>query len=124
MDYGFDTDDVKLDAPGLPVGEHKVMITTETREPTKDGQNELLKVTYQAVEGDYKGKTIIQRYNLWNANPTAANIAKQDLKRIGEATGRPVNAENPLKGRVLSILVRQQKGSDQYTEIGKYLKAE
>jgi len=123
--YGdFNSEDVKYDTPGLPVGTHKVMITAESKEPTKDGNNELLKVTFQCVEGEFKGKTTLQRYNLWNSNPKASNIAKQEIKRIGDASGRPVNAENPLKGRVLNIEVRNQKGSDQYTEIAKYSKAE
>jgi hypothetical protein len=120
--YGdYNSDDVKYDAPGLPVGIHKVMITAESREPTKDGSNELLKVTFQSVEGDSKGKTHMQRYNLWNSNPKAANIAKQEIKRIGDATGRAVNAEAPLKSRVLNIEIGYQKGSDQYTEIKRYL---
>jgi hypothetical protein len=124
--YGdFDTNNVTLDSIGLPVGEHLVMITAEERAPTKAGNgDELLKLTFQCVEGEFKGKSIIQRYNLWNSNPTASNIAKQEIKRISEATGRPANAENPLKGRLLKITVRNQKGNDQYTEIGRYNKAD
>lgn len=121
IDYGFNSEDVTLDTPGLPPGIYKVMIKSEEKKASKkDERNELLEVTYQAVEGDFKGKTIIQRYNIWNNNITASNIAKQEIKRIANATGRPVSPESPLRGRVLSIDVRYQKGSDQYTEIAKY----
>jgi len=125
IDYGFDTNDIKLDSLGLTPGIYKVMIKSEERKPTKsklDGKtdDDLLLVTYQAVEGDMKGKTISQRYNIWNSNQTASNIAKQEIKRIANATGRPVSPEAPLRGRVLCIEVRNQKGSDQYVEIAKY----
>lgn len=119
--YGdFDSAKVEYDKPGLPVGIHKVMITKEERKSTKAGDNEFLEVTFQAVEGEYKGKTTIGRYNLWNSNPKAANIAKQQLKKIGDSSGKPVSAENPLKGRVLCIEVRQQEDNSDYTEISKY----
>lgn len=124
-DYGFNsTDEVQYDTPGLPVGTHKVMITKEERQPTKDGNAEFLAVTYQAVEGEFKGKTQIQRYNLWNPNERTVSIARQELKKIADATGRPVSADSPLKGRVLNIEIRNQKGSDQYTEVARYSAAE
>lgn len=126
IDYGFNTADVELDTPGLPVGTHKVMITAEEikETPEKPTNPKRLVVTFEAVDGDAKGKTLLSNYNLWNANPQVVNIAKQELKRIEVATGKPVSAETPLLNRVLRIEVRKQKGNDQYTEIAKYLPEE
>lgn len=122
--YGdIDTSDYELDTPGLAVGIHKVMITKEEiiDTPHKPTNPKRLAVTFEAVEGACKGRSQISNFNLWNANPKAVEIAKQDLKKIDVATGRPVNTENPLKGRVLAIEVRKQKDNPDYTEVGKYL---
>jgi hypothetical protein len=54
-------------------------------------------------------------------NPQTANIAKQNLKRIADATGRAVSPTAPLKGRVLTLEVAQQKKNPDYTEVKKYL---
>lgn len=123
IDYGFNTEEVEYDAPGLPVGTHLVLIDDESikKTPEKTTNPQRLVVTFKAVEGEYKGKTHMENYNLWNTNQQAANIAKQTLKRIADATGREVSSDSPLKGRLLRIEIGMQKGSDKYTEIKKYL---
>lgn len=119
--YGFDsTDSVILDGVGLPIGTYKAMITKE--EPaTKDGITTGVVATWECLEGENKGKIGKVWYSTLHSNPTTANIAKQSLKRIADATGKPVSPSSPLKGRVLTIEVRQQKKDDRYTEIAKYL---
>lgn len=116
--YGFSsTDEVEFDKQGLPVGQHKVMIIGE--EPFKDSG---LVVEYEIVSsGDYKGKKGKVWYLTRHENPTTANIAKQNIKRIAEATGRAVSATSPLKGRVLQVIVGVQKNDESRTEIKKYL---
>ena len=127
--YGFTTsDEVKLDAQGLPLGEHKVMIIGE--EP--DSKERGLVAEFEIVEGEHKGK----RGKVWflttydKADPTnlkaiqTANIAKQALKRIADATGRAITPTSPLKGRLLRVLVGVQKNDANRTEIKKYLPAD
>jgi len=116
--YGVEsTDDVQYDRQGLPIGTHKVMIIGEEAE--KDGRGVV--VEYEIVAGEFKGKTGKQWILTLHDNPQTANIAKQTLKRIADATGKPVSPSAPLKGRVLTIEVRQQKKNPDYTEISKYL---
>lgn len=123
--YGdYNSEDVQYDSKYLPVGTHKVMIKSESREPVKNSNNEMLVLTFEAVEGEFKGKESVGRYNLWHSSEKASSIAKQQIKRIADATGRPANAANPLKGRVLNIEIAQQKGDARYTEIIKYSPAE
>lgn len=114
--YGFNTDDIKLDSAGLPVGTYKVMIVGEEL-----NEKRALVVNYEIVEGDNKGKQGKVWYNINHESAQTANIAKQSIKRIADATGKAVSDAAPLKGRVLTIEVREQKKDNRYTEIAKYL---
>lgn len=119
--YGFtSTDEVKYDAQGLPLGEHKVMIIGE--EP--DAKDRGIVAEFEIVEGEHKGKRGKVWYLTKHENATTANIAKQNIKRIADATGRAVSATSPLKGRVLRVLVGVQKNDADRTEIKKYLPAD
>lgn len=119
--YGFtSTDEVKYDAQGLPVGEHKVMIIGE--EP--DSKDRGVVAEFEIVEGEHKGKRGKVWYLTKHENPQTKNIAMQNIKRIADATGRAVSATSPLKGRVLRVLVGVQKNDAERTEIKKYLPAD
>lgn len=115
--YGFETtDDVQYDKQGLPLGQHKVMIVDE--QPFKEAG---IVVEFEIVEGGLKGKRGKVWYLTRHENPTTANIAKQNIKRIAEATGRAVSPAAPLKNRVLQVIVGEQKNDSTRTEIKKYL---
>lgn len=115
--YGFEsTDEVSYDKQGLPIGQHKVMIVAE--EPFKESG---LVVEFEIVSGEHKGKRGKVWYLTKHENATTANIAKQNIKRIADATGRAVSATSPLKGRVLQVVVGTQKNDESRTEIKKYL---
>ena len=119
--YGFEsTDEVELDKLGLPIGEHRVMIKGEEPD-VKDGVTRGIIVEYEVVEGEAKGKTMKQwLLTMHPTSPEAANIAKQNIKRIAEATGRAVTPSDRLKGRTLSVVVGVQKNDETRTEIKKY----
>lgn len=128
-EYNFDTSEVELETIGLPDGIHKVIIAKEEIVENEQNPTNLkrLVATFEVVEGELKGKYIKANYNLWNTGAKAQqtiSIAKQELKRIEIATGRPVNNENRLQGRLLRIEVGPQKGSPDYKEIKKYLPEE
>lgn len=115
--YGFEsTEEVQYDKQGLPIGLHKVKIISE--EPDAQGRGVIAE--FEVLKGEYKGKTGKQWYLTTHSNATTANIAKQNLKRIADATNMPVSAATPLKGRVLQVEVRVQKNDDSRTEIFKY----
>jgi hypothetical protein len=121
--YGFKTtEDVQYDAQGLPIGTYKVLIANEEAGETKKESNpNPLIVTFEVLEGEFKGKEGRVWYNVHNTDVKTANIAKQNIKRIADATGKPVTPTSPLKNRVLTIEVRAQKKDTRYTEIARYL---
>lgn len=121
--YGFKTsDEIQYDGQGLPIGIYKVLIAKEEAGETKKETNpNPLIVTFEIVEGEHKGREGRVWFNVHNADVKTANIAKQTLKRIADATRKPVTPTSPLKGRVLTIEVRAQKKDDRYTEVARYL---
>ena len=118
IDYGFKTtDEVQYDSSGLPVGIYKVLAKSEEADDKGRG----VIVEYEILDGEFKGKTAKVWYLTTHENQTTANIAKQNLKRIADATGKPVSSIAPLKNRVFTVEVRKQKKDDRYTEISRYL---
>lgn len=119
--YGFDTsDEVEYDGQGLPVGIYKAMAVSE--EPfEKDGTTQGVIVEWEVLEGDHKGKKGKVWYNTLHDSKQTANIAKQTLKRIGDASGKPISESAPIKGRVCVLDVQKQKKDDRYTEVKRYL---
>lgn len=126
VDYGFaSTDNVEFDKIGGPVGEYTVRIAEEyVDEKISEKNPNPVVVLYEILDGEFKGKTFKNWYNVHNANPTTANIAKQSIKRIAEATGRAVTPTAPLHGRVFKVIVDEQKNDSSRTDIKKYLPAD
>lgn len=117
IDYGFDTsDDVQYEPKGLPVGTYKAMIVSEEQEQEGRG----IVAEFEVLEGDFKGKKGKVWYLTKHTDPKVKNIAQQNIKRIADATGRPVTTSTPLKGRVLTIEVQKQRKRPDYTEIVRY----
>jgi ribosomal protein L24 len=116
--YGFSTtEEVQYDKQGLPVGTYKAFAVGE--EPDEKGRGVI--VEYEVLDGQHKGKKGKVWYLSTHDNPTVANIARQQLKRIADATGRPVTPTAPIKGRTLTLIVAEQKNDNTRTEIKKYL---
>ena len=122
--YGFETtDEVKLDAQGLPVGTYKAMAVSEEAH-VKEGKIQGVVVEWEIVEGDHKGRKGKVWYNTHHANKITSDIAKQSIKRIAEASGTPIGKANPIKGRVVTMAVDVQKKNPQYTEVKRYMPAD
>jgi hypothetical protein len=71
----------------LPAGKYLAVITESELKPTKSGSGSYLQLTFQVLEGEYKGRFLWSRLNLHNANPTAVKIAQAELSAICRAVG-------------------------------------
>lgn len=121
IDYGFEsTNEVEFDAQGLPVGTYKAMAIGE--EPDEKGRGVI--VEWEVVEGEHKGRTGKVWYLTKHESAQTSNIAKQNLKRLAEATNREISASNPIKGRVCVLEVAKQKKNPDYTEVKRYRPAD
>ena len=114
---GFDASEVKdSEFEALPAGEYRAVISDSERKKTKDGESELLQVKLQIIEGPFKNRTIIDRFNLWNKNPAATTIAQQQFKKVCEAVNIPKPPDSSalhMKPLVIKVAVKEYNGNNQ-----------
>lgn len=84
----FDPETVEADEfSPLPAGEYFAQIVESEMKPTKSGSGEMLKLTWQIIDGPHENRKFWEQLNIRNQNETAQRIALQALKKICEATG-------------------------------------
>ena len=114
---GFDASQVKdSEFEALPAGEYRAVISDSERKKTKDGESELLQVKLQIIEGPFKNRTVIDRFNLWNKNPEATTIAQQQFKKVCEALNIIKPADSSalhMKPLMIKLAVKEYNGKDQ-----------
>ena len=106
----FDATTVEPSAPmeAVPAGTYPVRIAETEIKQTKNGNGRYLQLTLDIIDGQYKGRKLFDRLNLWNPNQQAVEIAQKTMSAICHATGimQPRNHEE-LRGKTLSAKVNQ-----------------
>jgi hypothetical protein len=75
-----------------PIGKFNARVENTEIVPTKDNSGGMFVVTFETPVG-----SIAQRYNLWNNNPQAVEIAFGQLSALCHATGvLRINYDNPV----------------------------
>ncbi len=97
----------------LPAGKYMVIMTDSEMKETKSGTGHYLELTFQVVDGQYKGRLLWSRLNLDNPNPTAVKIAQGELSSICRAVGvmRPKDSVE-LHNLPLQVTVKCKKRQD------------
>lgn len=104
--------------PAHPVGKFPAYISATSIKPTRENDGQYLEVEFTTQAGK-----IVMRYNLWNNNPQAVDIAQRQLSALCYVTGvfkldmAQQGAE--FRNKQLQIEVRAQAAKPQYTEVGK-----
>jgi hypothetical protein len=71
----------------VPEGKYIAVITGSEMKPTKNGAGSYLELTFDIIDGKYKGRKVWARLNLENSSAKAVQIARGDLSAICRATG-------------------------------------
>ena len=71
----------------IPAGKYLAVITGSQMKPTRKGSGSYLELTFQVIDGDYKGRQLWSRHNLDNPNTQTVQIARGELSAICRATG-------------------------------------
>lgn len=71
----------------LPAGDYNVIITESETRLTKDGSGQYLQLKLEVQGGEFSGRVLFDRLNLWNNNATAKEIAHRQLAQIAHAVG-------------------------------------
>lgn len=71
----------------IPAGNYLAVITETEMKPTKAGGGKYLQLTFQILEGEFKGRLVWARLNLENSNATTVKIARGELSAICRSVG-------------------------------------
>jgi len=99
----------------IPAGWYECFVSdTEIRE-TKSGNGRYLQVELTVESGDYRGRRLWDRLNLWNPNQTAVDIANRQFSQLIRACGM-VKIEDSEQIHNIPVLakVKIQPARDEY----------
>lgn len=82
--------DTSVSYDPVPAGEYVVVVTDSEVKETKTGTGKYLELTLEIQEGEFSGRRIWDRLNLWNQNEKTAEIALRQLAQLAKACGRGV----------------------------------
>lgn len=71
----------------IPAGKYIAAITNSELKPTKAGTGNYLELTFEVVDGEFKGRKLWARLNLENSNTTTVKIARAELSAICRSVG-------------------------------------
>ncbi len=97
----------------IPAGRYLAMITASVEKPTVSGSGSYLELTFDIVDGQYRGRKVWARLNLNNPSDSAVRIARSELSAICRAVGviRPQDSAE-LHNLPLAITVVCKKRTD------------
>jgi hypothetical protein len=111
----------------VPIGDYIAVISESDYVPNKKGTGMILKLTWEIIDGEFKGRKIFENLNLENENAQAAQIAKKSLNSICLACGvQAVQDSAQLHGIPMLIDVRVKAAQGDYdaqNSIKKHLPA-
>ena len=101
----------------IPVDDYLAVITDSEMKDTKKGDGKYLLLTYEVMDGEFKGRKIFETLNLVNSNQTAVEIAQRALSAVCRATGvlHPKDSSE-LHGKPLVISVGIRAGSNGFED--------
>jgi len=71
----------------MPAGTYTAVIIESDMASTKAGTGEYLKLVFEVIDGEHKGRKLYANLNLDNPNQTAVSIARAELSAICRAVG-------------------------------------
>lgn len=111
----FNAEDVAPSAgfDAIPAGKYQAVITESEMKPTKSGTGQYLELTFEVIDGEFKGRKLWSRLNLENPNEQAVQIARADLSAICRAVNvlRPRDSTE-LHNLQLTVSVRCRKNPE------------
>lgn len=99
----------------LPAGDYNAIITESETKLTKDGSGQYLQIKLEVQSGEFAGRILFDRLNLWNNNRQAQEIAQRSLSQICHAVGvLQVNDSQELHNKPLIATVKIRPARDNY----------
>jgi len=112
---GFNANNVepKMEFDAIPAGKYLAVITGSEMKPTKSGNGSYLELTFEVIEGEFKGRKLWARLNLDNPNQVAVKIARSELSSICRAVSVLEPKDScEIHNLPLVVIVKQKAGED------------
>ncbi len=107
----------------LPAGKYLAVISESELKPTKTGVGKYLQLTFQVIDGEFKGRLVWARLNLENKSEMTVKIARAELSAICRAVGVMAPKDSvELHGIPIEINVGLKKRDDT-GELGNVIKS-
>jgi hypothetical protein len=121
---GFDanTEEPRNDFDAIPAGDYIAMVVESDYKATKDGQGKYLEIVLEIVEGEYKGRRLWDRLNLYNANAMAVKIARQTLGELCRAVNVMVPTDSQQFHNIPLVVSVKCKKRDDTGELSNEIK--
>ncbi len=111
----FDANQVEpaTEFEAMPPGKYTAVLVESDLKATKAGTGKFLELTFEVIEGEYKGRKVWGRLNLENPSRDAVRIARSELSSLCRATGvlAPKDSSE-LHDIPVVLTVRQKVGTD------------
>lgn len=106
LNYTVDATDTQEGFDVIPAGEYVAIIEDSDMVETKNKDGRMLKLTYQIIDGPFKGNKLFNQLNLENKSQQAVQIARKSLNAIGVAVGvAEIKDSSQLHNKPLKIEV-------------------
>lgn len=106
-EFEFDKVPVQEGRFVLPAGEYVAAVMESEQRQTKSGDGSYVRLTFEVLEGEHKGRRIWENFNLWNNSESAVQMAKERMARLMRAAGREkLTSAEQLCGVPVVIVVK------------------
>ena len=126
----------------LPAGEYTAIIVASGARPedpqtkegfviSKSGKGAYLPMTFEIIDGEFKGRQVRKNFNLQNANQDAVRIARQEMKQLLVALNwdfarKPGGPEDTSELHMIPLVVKiaqveNRQTGDLQNEIKKFI---
>ena len=74
----------------IPAGDYKAKVVESDLKVTAAGTGKYIKLKFEIIEGEFKGRFVWTNINIINPNPVAVDIAQKELATLCRAVGKAV----------------------------------
>lgn len=115
--FRADEHDEKMDFPALPAGEYQARIKSSEMIENSKKTGSYVKFIFEIIEEKFGGRLLFANLNLVHTNPTAVEIAEQDLAAICRACGKvSIDDTDELHGEELILKITVRAATSAFAE--------
>ena len=97
----------------IPAGKYQAVISQSSIKATRNGSGSYLELTFEIIDGEYKGRKLWSRLNIENPSQKAVAVAQSELSAICHAVGvLELFQSEQLHDLPMTITVRCVKNPD------------